>query len=242
MREEEIKKKLRAVAEESGRLKAKLDWPSIDNLSPDEQKAICNIVKTYLGEEHIQDVLTKCYFFRWHRANPVEQLRHENLKRLQNLQAEKKQRRGRPKESKDWPVKRLVYELAVIWEKAKGTLPRQYISRFGEFIEKVAEALKVKNAKGFRATWNGHVKEVLTHDCYARLRKAPVEIGGPVCFPDKLEEASDDNKRKKRIARSAVFMDGVSKAAEEFSQQVELERKLKAIPGTEKFVITVKRK
>ena len=153
------------------------------------------------------------------------EMRRENLARFKQGQMNG---RGRPKGSKDHAAKRTVRKLAAVWEKAKGKgkLPRQQESAFGDFVEKIAGALQVKDAKGNLATWRGQVNDVLRHQqpdtafLFPELLDTPQAIASYQCIQQACQEA---------------FIQVVYKMCEKF----EFEARIKELPRSEEFDVSV---
>lgn len=208
--------------------KVKLSWPG-DQLSESEKMAVCKISDKYMGKGHSLGVLYACTIYK---SDP-------NPKPKETVGA------GRPKNSKDYPVKKLINQLAVIFERNEGDLPQQYQSKFGKMIEEIADALNVKDTNGNPVTWNGHVNEILKGKIYSRLRGQPTFQYRYEHFEDAVNAAEDDKQWRSMVEQFDLFSkvcgEGISQALKDISCQLEFESKIKEIPGSDSFHISVKK-
>lgn len=201
----------------------KLSWPG-DQLTDKEQTAVCKVSDKYLGEGHSLGVLFACTTYR-HDPDP---------------RPKETVGRGRPKNSRDYPVKKLINQLAIIYERSNGPLPSQYQSKFGTMIEEIANAL------GHLVTWNGHVNDVLKGETYSRLRKESKFQYLYEFFEDAVNKAENDEQWQSIVEKFAFISkaakEGTSKGLKDFLNQMKFEAKIKELPGSDAFNISVERK
>jgi hypothetical protein len=217
MTEEEILQKLKVLDMERKSLRStlellrsskKLNFGCLE-FKPDEKAAISSIVEKWLGQEPVEAVLSICNMYR----SGVEKMRRDNLARFEQG---KIKRRGRPEGTKDHDAKHLVRKLKTVWKEAKGKLPLQQESAFGNFVEKIARILHIKDKKGHIATLRGQVNDVLRHE--------------------DLDEIQLTEKRQFiQQACQEAFIQVVYKMCEKF----EFEARIKELPGSEVFDVSV---
>ncbi len=224
-REKELKEKILQLKIYRAINRVKLHWPG-DHLTDEEKKAICKLSDEYLGKDQRLVVLFTCTQYRIYKKP----------------RSEKYQGRGRPKNSKDYAAKRLINHLASIYERhGEGNLPVQYQSRFGKMVEKIANALNVKNANGNTVTWNGHVNDVLNEPVYARFREKPSLQYMHKDFRVVIEYFEAKSMEASALS-SADFWETVLLAIQDFQRKLEFEKKIKELSESEKYIISVDKK
>lgn len=205
--------------------KVKLYWPG-DHLTDEEKKAICKVSDEYFGEDQRLGVLFACTKYRTSK-------KPRSGKHLGP---------GRPKNSKDYAVKRLINHLASIYKRHGPTkLPKTDDSRFGEMVEKIAKALNVKNAKGFTVTWAGHVNDVLNEPIYNRFREKPSLQYMYADFGVAIEYFEAKSMETSALS-SADLREILLLAIRDVQRKLEFEEKIKELPESEKYIISVEKK
>lgn len=211
--------------------KIKLSWPG-DHMTAEEKDAVCESSDKYLGDGYALQVLFACTIYREDIASKPQFIN--------------KQGRGRPKGSKDYAVKKLINQLAVIYKRSKGNLPCQYLSTFGKMVNDIAHALNVRDKKGYYVTWDGHVNDVLKGNTFARIRERQELHHYHADFGDVMKDVEDESTWRDYIEKSdhikALCVEAVMEGIIDFERTLKLEEKIKEIPESENFTITVKKK